>query len=79
MHLHDIPRVQESSRNFGFPVTQINAGFLKQLMDKVKGDVEDLDSGEETTQVAKHFESTVQHIRHCRESGDTDVYQEIRV
>ena len=58
---------------------QIAAGFLKQLTEKVKGDVECLDSGEETAQVAKHFENTVQHIRQSRESGEATVYNDIKI
>ena len=58
---------------------QIATGFLKQLAEKVKGDVECLDKGEETALVAQHFENTVQHIRHSRESGEATIYNDIHI
>ena len=62
-----------------FPPMQIATGFLKQLAEKVKGDVECLDKGEETAMVAQHFENTVQHIRHSRESGEATIYNDIHI
>ena len=49
------------------------SGILKQLMDKIREDMQTLDDSEDATQIKKHFDNTLQHIRQAKdESGSYD-------
>lgn len=49
---------------------QIIMGVLKQVMDKIREDMQSLEETEETEQIQQHFENALKHIRHMRETND---------
>jgi vacuolar protein sorting-associated protein 35 len=51
---------------------EISASFLKQLVDKIKTAIDGLEKdSEETSQIAKHFENSLNHLRHLKDSKET--------
>ena len=54
---------------------QINASFLKQLVDKIRSDSQGLEEGGE--QVVKHFENTLEHIQEVRSTGNFEGYNDM--
>ena len=57
---------------------QVVNTFLKQLLDKIKEDITGLDESEEASQIQKHFENTIQHMRHTR-ANDSSMYEGLGV
>ena len=58
--------------------TQVVNAFLKQLLDKIKEDINTLDDSEEASQIQQHFENTLQHVRHTR-ANDSSMYEGLEV
>ncbi len=52
---------------------QITPAILKQLLEKIREDMQGLEGGEEAAQIQKHFENTLQHIRHSS-AADSSLY-----
>lgn len=49
---------------------QITTTILNQLMDKIREDLPGLEGSEETEQIRKHFENTINHIDLKRQTPD---------
>ncbi|XP_046842547.1 vacuolar protein sorting-associated protein 35-like [Xenia sp. Carnegie-2017] len=57
----------------------ITTAILKQLMEKIREELPNLESsGEETDQINRHFENTEAHIRSKKEEND-DLYSDVNV
>ena len=51
---------------------QVTVQILNQLIGKIREDLPNLESNEETEQINKHFSNTIEHLRLQLESGDKE-------
>lgn len=60
---------------------QVTTQVLNQLISKIKETISSLDANEETEQINKHFQNTLDHIRLKRETSDDEAvsYQNIQI
>jgi len=54
---------------------QIGTAVLKQLVDKIRDEMQGLE-GEEADQIRQHFENSLSHIRYAKES-DGALYEDV--
>ena len=52
-------------------VSQVPVDLLAQLLEKIREELPNLDVGDETEQIEKHFNNTLEHIRNQREANPT--------
>ncbi len=45
---------------------------LNQLIGKIREDLPNLEANEETEQINKHFQNTIEHLRMRQESSEAD-------
>lgn len=46
--------------------------MLNQLIAKIKETLPNLEANEETEQINKHFQNTLEHLQNQKQSGDSD-------
>ncbi|XP_077983360.1 vacuolar protein sorting-associated protein 35-like [Glandiceps talaboti] len=51
---------------------QVTIQVLNQLIEKIRDDLPNLDGNEETEQINKHFQNTIEHLRMKQESPEPD-------
>lgn len=51
---------------------QVTIQVLNQLIQKIREDLPNLESSEETEQINKHFHNTLEHLRLRRESPESE-------
>ncbi|XP_013395151.1 vacuolar protein sorting-associated protein 35-like [Lingula anatina] len=51
---------------------QMTVQVLNQLIGKIREDLPNLESNEETEQINKHFQNTIEHLRLRQESPEND-------
>lgn len=51
---------------------QITVGMLNQLIGKIRGDLPNLEGGEEADQISQHFNNTLARLRDRMESPESD-------
>lgn len=54
---------------------QVTVQILNQLITKIREDLPNLESNEETEQINKHFTNTLEHLRLQMESGEGPSYE----
>ena len=52
--------------------TEVSSSFLKQLIDKIKSDIEELEDNDDKTLVDIHLQNTLQHLRHVKANEGSD-------
>uniref|UniRef100_A0A1B6CMY9 Vacuolar protein sorting-associated protein 35 n=2 Tax=Clastoptera arizonana TaxID=38151 RepID=A0A1B6CMY9_9HEMI len=55
---------------------QVTVAMLNQVVGKIREELPNLESTEETEQISKHFTNTIEHLRNRIESPETDVSYE---
>lgn len=55
-----------------FFVSQVTIQVLNQLIAKIKETLPNLEANEETEQINKHFQNTVEHLKLRRDSSETE-------
>lgn len=55
-----------------FFVAQVTIQVLNQLIAKIKETLPNLEANEETEQINKHFQNTVEHLKLRRDSSETE-------
>ena len=58
---------------------QVNSTILNQLIDKIREDLPGLEVNDETEQINKHFQNTLNHIQSKKDSSDeneADIYKD---
>lgn len=51
---------------------KINVQILNQLLEKIREDLPNLEDNEETEQITKHFQNTLEHLRMKQEADNSD-------
>ncbi|PIK44550.1 putative vacuolar protein sorting-associated protein 35 [Apostichopus japonicus] len=51
---------------------KITVQILNQLLEKIREDLPNLEDNEETEQITKHFQNTLEHLRMKQEAGESD-------
>lgn len=55
-----------------FFVSQVTIQVLNQLIAKIKETLPNLEANEETEQINKHFQNTVEHLKLRRDGSETE-------
>lgn len=55
-----------------YVLLQVTIQVLNQLIQKIREDLPNLESSEETEQINKHFHNTLEHLRLRRESPESE-------
>lgn len=58
---------------------QITVKMINELIGQIREDLPNLEADEETEQIHKHFQNTVEHLRSRKDNGDSDglLYQDL--
>lgn len=51
---------------------QVTVQILQQLINKVRDELPNLEANEETEQINKHFQNTIEHLRLCQSAPESD-------
>uniref|UniRef100_T1ISA6 Vacuolar protein sorting-associated protein 35 n=1 Tax=Strigamia maritima TaxID=126957 RepID=T1ISA6_STRMM len=56
---------------------QVTVPILNQLITKINTELPNLEANEETEQINKHLQNTLDHVSTCRSSNSTSLYEDI--
>lgn len=67
-----VNRIPDTIHYKQFFVSQVTIQVLNQLIAKIKETLPNLEANEETEQINKHFQNTVEHLKLRRDSSETE-------
>lgn len=67
-----VNRIPDTIHYKQFFVAQVTIQVLNQLIAKIKETLPNLEANEETEQINKHFQNTVEHLKLRRDGSETE-------